>query len=361
MDQINFTRETFEVAENGTTTFPVTLIRSGNGIGTVTVQIKLASSTKTGRATVGKDYKNATVTVTWADGETGEKIVDIGIIDDGIAEPIERVNLSFGEIIGAIKGAIATCVVAIQDSTNVTTDPINPEPNKIINVCSQSDYVKRTHQDGLCFNLEFTKPGIDLKQMHFDYDLDVTLWKCVIPQNFGDVHSVSIAFPRGILGANPGLELVGLAFSYDNVSEFYKALEIQGFIPKLKPENNNLYARPGYVESIRLYPFAEISIDGVDVTRRYVVDEKLDESIRLSDLKNFLGRGQFNAVSIQQGQEFVLILDQPLKTDDRPLYLYVSEGGVAGETFSVYLNPVPKGFTFPPIKPGTTPKYWLNR
>lgn len=352
MDRISFTRETFEVWEKGQSKFPVTLVRSGNGIGAVSAQIKLASGTKTGRATLGKDYKHSTVTVTWNDGETGEKIVDIGIIDDGITEPIERVNLSFATITGAIVGAIATCVVAIQDSKAVISSS-----NRIINVCSQSDYVKRTHQDGLCFNLEFTKPGLDLEQMHFDYDLGVTLWKCVIPQNFGDVHSVSIAFSQGELGANPGLELVGLAFSYDNVSEFYKALEIQGFIPKLRPENNNLYAAPGYVENIRLYPFAEIAIDGTDVTRRYVVDETLDEHIRLSDLKNFHGQSKFNAVSIQQGQEFVLILEQTLKTNDRPLYLYISEGGVAGETFSVYLNPVPFNFTFPPIKPGTTPKY----
>lgn len=357
MDRISFTRETFEFWEKGQSKFPVTLVRSGNGIGAVSAQIKLASGTKTGRATLGKDYKHPTINVTWADGEIGEKIIDIGIIDDGIAEPIERVNLSFGTITGAIVGAIANCVVAIQDSTSAT-DPINPEPNKIINVCSQSDYVKRIHQDGLCFNLEFTKPGLKLEQMHFDYDLGVTLWKCEIPLNFGDVHSVSIAFSQGELGANPGLELVGLAFSYDNVTEFYKALEIKGFIPKLKPENNNLYAAPGYVESIQLYPFAEIAIDGTDVTRRYVVDETLDEHIELSNLKNFHGQSKFNAVSIQQGQEFVLILEQTLKTNDRPLYLYVSEGGVAGETFSVYLNPVPFNFTFPSIKPGTNPKYF---
>ncbi|XWK89451.1 MAG: Calx-beta domain-containing protein [Phormidium sp.] len=98
MDLISFTRETFEVAELGQSKFPVTLMRNGLGIGVVTAQIKLASSTKSGRATLGKDYKHSTVTVTWADGETGKKIVDIGIIDDGIAEPIERVNLSFGEI-----------------------------------------------------------------------------------------------------------------------------------------------------------------------------------------------------------------------------------------------------------------------
>ncbi|MFB2934933.1 Calx-beta domain-containing protein [Aerosakkonemataceae cyanobacterium BLCC-F154] len=139
MDTISFTQETFEVSENGSTTFPVTVIRSGDGIGAVTAQIKLASSTKTGRATLGKDYTNSTVTVTWTDGEIGDKIVDVAIIDDGIAEPIERVNLSFGEIRGATKGAIKTSVVAIQDSLSLipdsatpdsaTPDSINPTPS----------------------------------------------------------------------------------------------------------------------------------------------------------------------------------------------------------------------------------------
>lgn len=357
MDQINFTRETFEVAENGTTTFPVTLIRSGNGIGAVTAQIKLASSTKTGRATVGKDYKNSTVTVTWSDGETGEKIVDVGIIDDGIAEPIERVNLSFGDITGAVKGAIATCVVAIQDSTAVISTP-----NKIINPCSQSDYVNRKHEQGLCFNLEFIKPGLTSFKIGEDTGLDITIWKYTIPRNFGDVHSVSIAFNGVMQGANPGLELVGLAFSYEDISYLSQALNVKGFIPELKFENNNLYATPGYVEQISSngYPFAEIEIDGIEVNRRYAFDKSLDARVTLSDLRLFHLNPGFAAISIQQGQEFILILDQTLKTDERSLYLYVAEGGASNEIASVYLNPVPKGFTFPPIKPGTTPKYWLN-
>lgn len=361
MDNISFTQETFEVHENGVTTFPVTLVRKGSGIGAVTATIKLASSTKTGRGTLGKDYKHSTVTVTWADGETGEKIVDIGIIDDGIAEPIERVNLSFGEIIGATKGAIATCVVAIQDSTtSATTDPINPAPNKIINPCVQSDYVNRKHEQGLCFNLEFTKPGLTSFKIGEDMDLDITIWKHTIPRNFGDIHSVSIAFNGVMQGANPGLELVGLAFSYEDISYLSQALNAKGFIPELKFENNNLYAKPGYVEQISSngYPFAEIQIDGVDVNRRYAFDKSLDARVTLSDLRLFHLNPGFAAISIQQGQEFILILDQILKTDERSLYLYVAEGGASNEIASVYLNPVPKGFTFPPIKSGTTPKYY---
>lgn len=356
MDRISFTRETFEVAENGTNTFPVTLSRSGNGIGTVKVQIKLASSTKTGRATLGKDYKNSTVTVTWADGEIGEKIVDVGIIDDGIAEPIERVNLSVSSIVGAVKGAIANCVVAIQDSTEIKP-PINPSDNKIINPCVQSDYVKRIHKDGLCFDFEFTKPGQQTVKVGDEYEF--SLWKCVI-HNCGDVHSISLAFNQGELGGNPGFELVGLAFSYENLSESRQILGLKGFIPELRFENNNLYATPGYVEQISKagYPFAEIEIDGVEVSRRYAFDKSLDARVSLFDLGLFRLDSKFAAISIQFGQEFILILDQPLKTDDRPLYLYISEGGISGEIPSVYVNPVPKGFSFPPIKSSTTPKYF---
>ncbi|MGA9378808.1 MAG: Calx-beta domain-containing protein [Phormidium sp.] len=158
MDLISFTRETFEVAELGQSKFPVTLVRTGLGIGAVTAQIKLASSTKSGRATLGKDYKHSTVTVTWDDGEIGEKIVDVGIIDDGITEPLERVNLSFNTITGAIVGAIATCIAIIQDSTKVTA---SPDKSQIVDLM-QSDYAQRQVSNGFCFNEKFIKPGINL-------------------------------------------------------------------------------------------------------------------------------------------------------------------------------------------------------
>jgi hypothetical protein len=118
MDKIRFASETFELHESGKITYPVTLIRDGEGIGAVTAEIKLTSSTRQGRATVSKDYELPSVTVSWGDGDKEPKIADLKIIQDrDDIEGIERINLSFGTITNGVKGSITTAIAIIQTTS----------------------------------------------------------------------------------------------------------------------------------------------------------------------------------------------------------------------------------------------------
>ncbi|MFB2934934.1 hypothetical protein ACE1B6_06615 [Aerosakkonemataceae cyanobacterium BLCC-F154] len=125
MDTISFASETFEVHESGLVTYPVTLIREGTGEGEVSAQIKLASGTRQGRATFSKDYELSAISVNWASGDTEPKIVDLHLMnEDDSNEPIERVNLSFGEIIGATKTGMTTAVAIIQNNSGASSDDL---------------------------------------------------------------------------------------------------------------------------------------------------------------------------------------------------------------------------------------------
>lgn len=125
MDTISFASETFEVHESGKVTYPVTLIREGTGVGEVKAEIKLTSSTRQGRATFGKDYESSSISVNWPSGDKEPKIVDLQIIKDPDSnEPIERVNLSFGEVIGATKSGITTAVAIVQNNSGSSSEDL---------------------------------------------------------------------------------------------------------------------------------------------------------------------------------------------------------------------------------------------
>lgn len=125
MDKISFASETFELHESGKITYPVTLTRVGDGIGAVSAEIKLTSSTRIGRGTISKDYELPSVMVSWADGDKEPKIADLKIIQDfDDSEGIERINLSFGAITNGVKGAIVTAIAIIQTSVEETATSI---------------------------------------------------------------------------------------------------------------------------------------------------------------------------------------------------------------------------------------------
>ncbi|UCH25742.1 MAG: hypothetical protein JSV66_17750, partial [Trueperaceae bacterium] len=80
----------------------ITVTRSGGSDGAVSVTFY----TRSGGAKAGKDYTATTVTVSWADGESGVKTVNIPIIDDVLDEVNEAFwaklrNVSGGASLGA--------------------------------------------------------------------------------------------------------------------------------------------------------------------------------------------------------------------------------------------------------------------
>ena len=79
----------FTVNENGTSVTQVSVTRTGVSFGAVS-----ATLTQTdGTATSGVDYTNAPITVSFADGETGTKVVSIPILEDTEVEGDETIKL----------------------------------------------------------------------------------------------------------------------------------------------------------------------------------------------------------------------------------------------------------------------------
>jgi len=90
--EIRFTSATYTVAENvAGGTASITFERVGGADGQITANF----STSDGTATAGQDYTAVTNhTVTFNDGETGTKTVNVPIIDDNVHEGDETVNLT---------------------------------------------------------------------------------------------------------------------------------------------------------------------------------------------------------------------------------------------------------------------------
>jgi uncharacterized delta-60 repeat protein len=74
------------------------VVRRYGSTGAVSVQYH----TNRGSATPGSDFINASGTLTWADGDTDAKRIDVEILDDGAAEGTERFDI---QIAGATGGA----------------------------------------------------------------------------------------------------------------------------------------------------------------------------------------------------------------------------------------------------------------
>ena len=109
---IAFSQANYSVKEDGTPITEITLTRSLNTQGQVSVTIALSGGT----ATLSQDYSQSAVTVNFASGET-QKIVKIPLIDDFDIEGDETVNLNLSNPTnGAIIGEQSTAVLTIKDN-----------------------------------------------------------------------------------------------------------------------------------------------------------------------------------------------------------------------------------------------------
>ncbi|MFN5513449.1 MAG: Calx-beta domain-containing protein [Cyanobacteriota bacterium] len=106
---LSFGATEFSVSEDGTPVGAVTLVRSGNLTGSVSVTLNLTNGT----ATAPSDYTNTPITVNFADGENS-KIVTIPIVNDSQFEADETVNLTLSNPQGgAVLGDQTTAVLTI--------------------------------------------------------------------------------------------------------------------------------------------------------------------------------------------------------------------------------------------------------
>ncbi|HJR07347.1 MAG TPA: Calx-beta domain-containing protein [Pyrinomonadaceae bacterium] len=106
----------------GATTIAVQVTRTGDTSGAVVVDYAATS----GSASERSDFQTTIGTLTFAAGET-QKSFTISIVDDGIAETDETVNLTLGNPTGATLGALGNSKLTIidNDTATATVNPID--------------------------------------------------------------------------------------------------------------------------------------------------------------------------------------------------------------------------------------------
>jgi len=103
---------TYSVAENGGSA-TITITRAGGSAGAVGVTL----ATSNGTATAPADYTAVSQTVSFAAGDTANKMVSIPIVDDALVEGNETVNVTVSAPTGgATLGTSSTAVLTITDN-----------------------------------------------------------------------------------------------------------------------------------------------------------------------------------------------------------------------------------------------------
>jgi len=115
---LGFAQAEFSVSEDGGS-FLVTVSRTGQTDGAVSIDYSTADNTAHhgGPATRGQDdYTPASGTLSWADGEGGDKTFPIPILQDGLNEGKELINLSLTNAVGFPGLGLTSAVLAIEPS-----------------------------------------------------------------------------------------------------------------------------------------------------------------------------------------------------------------------------------------------------
>jgi N-acetylneuraminic acid mutarotase len=116
-----FSSPTYTVNENGTPVNAVTVTRTGGANGAVSVTLTPSNGT----AIAPNDYNNSPIVVNFANGETS-KTVTIPIVNDGLVENTETLNLSLSNATGgATIGVQNTAVFSILDNDGPAQVQIN--------------------------------------------------------------------------------------------------------------------------------------------------------------------------------------------------------------------------------------------
>jgi len=117
---LQFSSATYSVNENGGNA-TVTITRTGGSAGAVGVSF----STSNGSATAGSDYTTTTQTVSFANGDTANKTVNVPILDDTTFEGNETVNLALSSPTGgATLGSPSTATLTIVDNEAPNPVPV---------------------------------------------------------------------------------------------------------------------------------------------------------------------------------------------------------------------------------------------
>jgi len=127
---VGFLFDTNTVSESaGTAT--ITAIRNGTGVGALTVDY---SSVSGGTATAGSDYTTASGTLSWADGELGNKTFSVTITNDSNFESTETISLLLSNVTTGASISNSTSIIKILDNES--------------RVSLDKEYYKVTESDG---------------------------------------------------------------------------------------------------------------------------------------------------------------------------------------------------------------------
>ena len=114
-------------AGEGAGSATVQVVRSGGSDGAVSVHVTTAD----GSATAGADYTAVDAVVTFAAGQSGTKAVMVPVLDDGILEGNETVNLALsGATGGAALGAPSAATLTILDD-DLPTGPCQSDEHTL--------------------------------------------------------------------------------------------------------------------------------------------------------------------------------------------------------------------------------------
>src|SRR5690606_34357283 len=117
---VNLDSATYSVNEkSGHVTVSAT--RSNGSSGSVTVDY----NTHNGTAVAGQDFDAVSGTLSWADGESGTKTIDIPISADSITEPNEGFSIDLSNPTNALTLGTSSSTVTIMDETAPGTVAFN--------------------------------------------------------------------------------------------------------------------------------------------------------------------------------------------------------------------------------------------
>ncbi|HEU4628623.1 MAG TPA: hypothetical protein VFS08_02730 [Gemmatimonadaceae bacterium] len=97
----------------------ITVTRTGGSRGRVSARVQASD----GSAVVDADYRPLDVIVSWADGDTTSRSVELPIVLDTIAEPDETVNLTLSAVRGCASLGTASAVLTIADDERAPEAP----------------------------------------------------------------------------------------------------------------------------------------------------------------------------------------------------------------------------------------------
>ena len=113
---LQFSLPIYRITESGEwLTERVQVIRTGGSTGAISVKVTGKSET----ATIGKDIEKISQTLTWADGDTIPKFVDIKPIQDMYTEGDEFITLSLSGIKTAKYASVKTAQLVISEKVNL--------------------------------------------------------------------------------------------------------------------------------------------------------------------------------------------------------------------------------------------------